>query len=48
MIVKEVPPNEETKQYLGQVLKKIIDCEYINENDKERLRKRYKELGFSD
>ena len=48
MIVKVEPPNEETKQYLGQVLKKMIDCEYISENYKERLRKKYKELGFSD
>ena len=46
MVMKIYPPNQELKDYLGNVLRKIIDCEYINENDKDRVRKKYKEIGF--
>ena len=38
--------NEETKINLGKVLKKIMECEYIKENDKEKIRKKNEELGL--
>ena len=47
MIIKANPSNEENKIYLGKVLNKMINCEYITEGDKERLREKYKEIGLT-
>ena len=48
LIIKIIPPNEDTKVQLGKVLKKIIDCKYIHENYKEKIRQKYKDIGFGN
>ena len=48
LIIKIIPQTENTKVQLGKVLKKIIDCKYINENYKEKIRQKYKDIGFEN
>ena len=48
LIINIIPKSEDTKIQLGKVLKKIIDCKYINENNKEKVRQKYKEIGFEN
>ena len=46
--IEIIPTTEENKIQLGKVLKKIIDCKHINENYKEKVRQKYKEIGFEN
>ena len=41
-------PSQKNNIYLSKVIKKIIDCENITENDKNKLRKKYKEIFLSN
>lgn len=42
--IKPYKLSEVNKKYLNLVLKKIIDCKYINQNDKENVKKQFREF----